>query len=76
MSFIQKEVTLLGHTINENGVGTSPDKIQAVKTWPTPKTAKEAKRFISFASYYRSYVYQFAIIAKPIHQLAERNKNF
>ncbi|MCG8048838.1 MAG: RNA-directed DNA polymerase, partial [Candidatus Thiodiazotropha taylori] len=72
----QKEVTFLGHTINENGVGTSPDKIRAVKNWPTPKTAKEAKSFISLASYYRSYVYQFATIAKPIHQLAEKNKNF
>ncbi|MCG7876282.1 MAG: RNase H-like domain-containing protein [Candidatus Thiodiazotropha endolucinida] len=72
----QKEVTFLGHTINENGVGTSPDKIQAVKNWPTPRNAKEAKSFISLASYYRSYVYQFATIAKPIHQLAEKNKNF
>ena len=28
------------------------------------------------ASYYRSYVYQFATIAKPIHQLAEKERDF
>lgn len=41
----QKEVTFLGHTISENGVGTSPDKIQAMKNWPTPKTAKPSEKF-------------------------------
>ena len=35
----QKEVTFLGHTISERGVGTSPDKIEAVKNWPIPRTA-------------------------------------
>ena len=72
----QKEVTFLGHTISERGVGTSPDKIEAVKNWPTPRTAKEAKSFISLASYYRSYVHQFATIAKPIHQFAEKDRDF
>ena len=30
-NLFQKEVTFLGHTISEKGVGTSPDKIKAVK---------------------------------------------
>ena len=72
----QKEVTFLGHTISENGVGTSPDKIKAVKNWPIPRNAKEAKSFISLASYYRSYVPHFATIAKPLHQLAEKERKF
>ena len=72
----QREVTFLGHTISEHGVGTLPDKIDKVKNWPTPQTAKEARSFISLASYYRSYVYQFASIAKPIHQLAEKERDF
>ena len=69
-------MTFLGHTISENGVGTSPDKIDSIKNWPTPTTAKQAKSFISLASYYRSYVRQFATIAKPIHQLAEKERPF
>ena len=51
----QKEVTFLGQTISELGIGTSPDKIETIKNWPTPIIAKQAKSFISFASYYRSY---------------------
>ena len=72
----QREVTFLGHTINEFGIGTSPSQIETIKNWPTPRTAKQAKSFISLASYYRSYVHQFATIAKPIHQLAEKERNF
>lgn len=41
-----------------------------------PKNAKEARSFISLASYYRSYVYQFATLAKPIHELTENGKKF
>ena len=72
----QKEVIFFGHMISETGVGSSPDKIEAVKNWPTPRNAKEAKSFISFESYCRSYVYQFATVSKPIHQLAEKDRDF
>ena len=72
----QKQVTFLGHTISENGVGTSQEKVKDVKNWPTPKNAKEARSFISLASYYRSYVFQFAKLAKPIHELAENGRKF
>ena len=37
-----REDTFLGHTISEHGVGTLPDKIDKVKTWLTPQSAKEA----------------------------------
>ena len=75
-NLFQKRVLFLGHEISEQGVGISPEKIEAVKNWPIPRTAKEAKSFISLASYYRSYVYQFATIAKPLHQLAEKDRDF
>lgn len=72
----KKEVTFLGHILSEYRAGTSPDKTDAMKNWPTPKTAKQAKSFISLTSYYRSYVYEFATIAKPIYQLAEKERYF
>lgn len=72
----QTQVTFLGHTISEEGVGTSPDKVKTVQDWPTPKNAKEARSFISLASYYRAYVYRFAQLAKPIHELAENGRKF
>ena len=46
-NLFQKRVLFLGHEISEQGVGTSPEKIEAVKNWPTPRTAKEAKSFFA-----------------------------
>lgn len=72
----QKQVIFLGHVINENGVGTDPQKIDKIRSWPTPRNAKEARSFISLASYYRTYIYQFATIAKPLHELSEKSRQF
>lgn len=37
----QKEVTFLGHTISESGVGTSPSKIQTIQDWPNLRMPKK-----------------------------------
>ena len=48
----QTQVTFLGHSISQNGIGTLSSKIWSIKNWPTPRNAKEAQSFISLASYY------------------------
>ena len=50
----QREVTFLGHTVSDHGIVTLPVNIDKVKNWLTPQTAKEARSFISLASYYQS----------------------
>ena len=73
---LQKQVSFLGHLITESGVGTLPEKIQTINEWPVPRNAKQTKSFVSLCSYYRSYVHRFADIAKPLHQMAEKNVKF
>ena len=36
--FFQKEVSFLGHVINENGLSVQQHKVKAVSEWPQPKT--------------------------------------
>lgn len=64
--FIHKEVAYLGHKITCNGVKPNPDKIEAVKTFPIPRTQKEIKSFLGLAGYYRRFVSNFAKISKPL----------
>ena len=35
-----KEVKFLGHIFSANGISTDPEKVQAVREWPTPRTVK------------------------------------
>ena len=72
----QKQVTFLGHVINENGTAANPEKVKAVTEWPTPRSAKQVKSFLGLVSYYRKYVPKCSSIAKPLHELSEKGKRF
>ena len=75
-AFFQKEVRYLGHIISREGVATDPDKIAKVATWPVPTTKKETQQFLGFASYYRQFIKDFALIARPLYRLTEKTSCF
>ena len=72
----KKKVAYLGHVVSAEGVSTDPDKIEAVKRWPAPKTVTEVRSFLGLASYYRRFIQGFAEIAKPLHRLTEKNNTW
>ncbi len=74
--FFKKSVSYLGHVVSEEGVATDPEKIRAVKEWPTPKNVSELRSFLGLCSYYRKYIQSFSQIAKPLHVLTEKNRFF
>ena len=45
------EIQYLGHLVSADGVNPIPDKIQALKDWPTPHCIRDV-----LASYYRRFV--------------------
>lgn len=72
----QTEVLFLGHKISENGISTDPNKIKAVKDWPTPKSTKEVRSFLGLTSYYRKFILHYADKARPLHKLTEKSVRF
>ena len=53
-----------------------PDKIQALKDWPTPNCLTDVRAFLGLASYYQKFVQGFATIAEPLTALMKKAVHF
>ena len=70
--FFQREVSFLGHVINEKGLSVQQHKVKAVSEWPQPKTRKEVKGFLGLTGYYRKFVFQdYSKVALPLTELTK-----
>ena len=52
--FMKSCVTYLGHVVSENGIETDPDKAEAVRTWPIPRT-KDVRAYLGFTGKLSSF---------------------
>ena len=72
----QEEVSYLGHIVSKSGVATDPEKVEAVRSWPSPKCLQEVRSFLGFVGYYRRFCPDFATIARPLNLLTSKETPF
>jgi hypothetical protein len=46
-------VLYLGYIVSPEGIITDPEKLKAVREWPTSKNKHEIRRFLVLCTYYR-----------------------
>ena len=71
-----REVEFLEVIIGEDRVIMEKEKVQGVIEWPVPKSMKDVQKFLGLANYYRRFVKDFAIIAKPLHEMTRKNRKW
>ena len=72
----KQSVLYLGHIVTGDGIATDPEKIKAIRDWPTPRTVRDVQSFLGLAYYYRRFIQIFADRARPLHRLTEKSREF
>jgi hypothetical protein len=72
-TFLQNKITYLGHEISPDGIQPGEVKLNAVSQFPVPNNVHEIRQFIGLCSYFRKYINNFAIIARPLTNLTKKN---
>ncbi|KAL0283002.1 UNVERIFIED_CONTAM: Retrovirus-related Pol polyprotein from transposon [Sesamum angustifolium] len=70
------EIAFLGHVVSKEGVQPDPAKAKAIKEWEPPKNVTEVRSFLGLAGYYRRFVKDFSVVAKPLTNLLKKNAPF
>ena len=74
--FTQPQVNYLEFVLSEKGVSVSPDKIKAVRNYPTPKNVKDNRAYLSQIYFFRRLIQEFATVAKPLTELTKKDRPF
>lgn len=63
------EVTFLGYRITAEGTTPLPSKVEAIQSFPTPRTVKELRRFLGMLNFYRRFIPGAAKHQAPLNAL-------
>ena len=60
--------------LSKEGISASPDRIKAVRDYPTSRNLKDVRAFLGLASFYRRLIQGFSAVAKPLTELTKKNR--
>ena len=69
-TFGQTSLDFLGHRITPAGILPLQDRVQAIRNYPQPRTAKALKEYLGLLNFYRRFVPHAAAVLLPLYDLA------
>jgi len=65
-----RETKFLGYVISAKGIRMNAAKIEAIKDYPRPRSAREARKWNGLTSQYRQFVENYTTVNDPLQQAA------
>ncbi|GAA49140.1 transposon Ty3-G gap-Pol polyprotein [Clonorchis sinensis] len=66
-------LNFLGHTVNQDGISPTDDKLDAIRSFPLPTSFKQLKRFLGMINFYRRFIPKAASLLAPLTNLLSGN---
>jgi len=67
--FCRERIEYLGLVISKNEVSMDPVKVAGVREWPTPENKTDVQTFLGFVNFYRRFIQDFSVKARPLFDL-------
>lgn len=64
--FVKTSVEYLRHIITQDGFAVEEAKVNAIKTWATPKTKKDVQSVLGLVNFCRRFIKNMAHVAQPL----------
>ncbi|KAI3774318.1 hypothetical protein L1987_48869 [Smallanthus sonchifolius] len=74
--FMVKEGIVLGHKISKNGIEVDKAKVETISMLPPLNSVKGIRSLLGHAGFYRRFIKDFSLIARPLTQLLEKDRPF
>ena len=74
--FEQSKIEYLGLIISEGKVEMDPVKVAGVAEWPAPENKKGVQSFVGFTNFYRRFIKDFSLHARPLFDLTKKGVLF
>ena len=74
--FFKNEVKFLGHILSAQGLKPLPERIEAVKNAPEPKSTEEVKAYVGLLNYYGKYIHNLSHELAPLYDLLKKGNRF
>jgi hypothetical protein len=65
-TFGAQSVAYLNHIISNSGVAMDPEKVEAIKAWPTLTSVRVPRGFLGLTGYYRKFIKDYAAVARRL----------
>ncbi|KAI1007317.1 hypothetical protein K3495_g897 [Podosphaera aphanis] len=74
--FHVKSTKYLGFIVGTDDIRVDSEKVKVIENWIPPSNVKSVQSFLGFCNFYRRFIRNYGVIAKPLNNLTRRGVEF
>ena len=73
-SWAHPEIEYCGFILGKAGIRHQPQKLLAIRHWPTPTKFSDTRSFLGLCDFYQRFVADYATVSAPLTDLMQNNR--